>query len=173
MPTIINEVDGAAGAKPFISSTWRKGVPGPRHSCRRIRASSQARADGADIVWIIDPLDGTTKTLSVACRHFMLWSIALPNQRARSNMPVRSDPVRQEELTASRGRGRCVERQAPGALKAREKDHLDGCFAWVPASRFRRRFRPRSLRPKLTGHFVSKGLGSGQGTPAIRRCAPS
>ena len=57
---------------------------------------------GADYEWIIDPLDGTTNfihgvphfAVSIACKY-----------RGRLEHAVIIDPVRQEEFTASRGRG--------------------------------------------------------------------
>ena len=57
---------------------------------------------GADYEWIIDPLDGTTNfihgvphfAVSIACKY-----------RGRIEHAVVIDPVRQEEFTASRGRG--------------------------------------------------------------------
>ncbi|NLJ12504.1 inositol monophosphatase family protein [Denitrificimonas caeni] len=58
--------------------------------------------EGADYEWIIDPLDGTTNfirgvphfAVSIACKY-----------RGRIEHAVVIDPVRQEEFTASRGRG--------------------------------------------------------------------
>lgn len=57
---------------------------------------------GADYLWIIDPLDGTTNFLrgvphyavSIACQY-----------KGRIEHAVIYDPIRQEEFTASRGRG--------------------------------------------------------------------
>lgn len=58
--------------------------------------------EGADYQWIIDPLDGTTNfirgvphfAVSIACKY-----------RGRLEHAVVLDPIRQEEFTASRGRG--------------------------------------------------------------------
>lgn len=58
--------------------------------------------DGADYQWIIDPLDGTTNfihgiphfAISIACRY-----------RGRIEHAVVYDPMRDEDFTASRGRG--------------------------------------------------------------------
>lgn len=58
--------------------------------------------EGADYEWIIDPLDGTTNfihgvphfAVSIACKY-----------RGRLEHAVIIDPIRQEEFTASRGRG--------------------------------------------------------------------
>ena len=62
----------------------------------------QGTGEGADYQWIIDPLDGTTNfvrgiphfAVSIACKY-----------RGRLEHAVIIDPVRQEEFTASRGRG--------------------------------------------------------------------
>jgi myo-inositol-1(or 4)-monophosphatase len=62
----------------------------------------EGSGDGADYQWIIDPLDGTTNfirgiphfAVSIACKY-----------RGRLEHAVIIDPVRQEEFTASRGRG--------------------------------------------------------------------
>ncbi len=58
--------------------------------------------EGADYQWIIDPLDGTTNyihgiphfAVSIACRY-----------RGRIEHAVVYDPMRDEDFTASRGRG--------------------------------------------------------------------
>ncbi len=60
------------------------------------------KGEGADFEWIIDPLDGTTNfirgvphfAVSIACKY-----------RGRIEHAVVIDPIRQEEFTASRGRG--------------------------------------------------------------------
>jgi myo-inositol-1(or 4)-monophosphatase len=58
--------------------------------------------DESEYVWIIDPLDGTTNFLR-GIPHFAV-SIAC-KYRGRLEHAVVLDPVRQEEFTASRGRG--------------------------------------------------------------------
>lgn len=63
---------------------------------------TEGHNEGADYQWIIDPLDGTTNfirgvphfAISVACKY-----------RGRLEHAVIIDPIRQEEFTASRGRG--------------------------------------------------------------------
>ncbi len=63
---------------------------------------SEGSGEGKDYLWIIDPLDGTTNfirgvphfAISIACKY-----------RERLEHAVVLDPVRQEEFTASRGRG--------------------------------------------------------------------
>ncbi|MDO9617445.1 MAG: inositol-phosphate phosphatase [Pseudomonas sp.] len=62
----------------------------------------EGSGEGTDYLWIIDPLDGTTNfirgvphfAVSLACKY-----------RGRLEHAVVIDPVRQEEFTASRGRG--------------------------------------------------------------------
>ncbi|MDH4611319.1 inositol-phosphate phosphatase [Pseudomonas sp. BN102] len=62
----------------------------------------EGKGEGADYLWIIDPLDGTTNfirgvphyAVSIACKY-----------KGRLEHAVVLDPVRQEEFTASRGRG--------------------------------------------------------------------
>jgi myo-inositol-1(or 4)-monophosphatase len=62
----------------------------------------EGKGEGADYLWIIDPLDGTTNfirgvphfAISIACKY-----------KGRLEHAVVLDPVRQEEFTASRGRG--------------------------------------------------------------------
>jgi len=63
---------------------------------------SEGSGDGADYVWVIDALDGSANfirgiphyAVSIACKY-----------RGRLEHAVIIDPVRQEEFTASRGRG--------------------------------------------------------------------
>lgn len=65
----------------------------------------KGKDEGEDYLWIIDPLDGTTNFLrgvphyavSIACQY-----------KGRLEHAVVLDPVRQEEFTASRGRGAAV-----------------------------------------------------------------
>ncbi len=61
----------------------------------------EGSGEGADYLWVIDPLDGTTNfihgvphfAVSIACKY-----------KGRLEHAVVLDPVRQEEFTASRGR---------------------------------------------------------------------
>jgi myo-inositol-1(or 4)-monophosphatase len=78
--------------------------------------------DGADYLWIIDPLDGTTNFLrgiphyavSIACKY-----------RGRLEHAVVLDPVRQEEFTASRGRGAALNGHR---LRVSPRKSLDGAL---------------------------------------------
>lgn len=95
----VSEVDKTA--EEIIISTLIKSYP--NHGFLGEETGLQKGTDdGADYVWIIDPLDGTTNFLrgvphyavSIACQY-----------RGRIEHAVIYDPVRQEEFTASRGRG--------------------------------------------------------------------
>ncbi len=76
------------------------------HPDHGINAQTSGRIDGkgegAEYEWIIDPLDGTTNFIR-GVPHFAV-SIAC-KFRGRIEHAVIIDPVRQEEFTASRGRG--------------------------------------------------------------------
>ncbi|HZJ95596.1 MAG TPA: inositol monophosphatase family protein [Thiopseudomonas sp.] len=62
----------------------------------------KGKGEGADYQWIIDPLDGTTNFIH-GVPHFAV-SIAC-KFRGRLEHAVIIDPIREEEFTASRGRG--------------------------------------------------------------------
>ena len=95
----VTEVDQAA--EQCIIAALRKAYP--NHGILAEETGLHAGSgDGADYLWIIDPLDGTTNfihgvphfAVSIACKY-----------RGRLEHAVVLDPVRQEEFTASRGRG--------------------------------------------------------------------
>lgn len=95
----VSEVDRAA--EQNIIYQLRKTFP--NHGFHGEESGFQpGHGDGADIVWIIDPLDGTTNFLR-GVPHFAV-SIAC-RIKGRIEHAVVLDPVRQEEFTASRGRG--------------------------------------------------------------------
>lgn len=82
----------------------------------------EGSGDGADYLWIIDPLDGTTNfvrgiphyAVSIACKY-----------RGRLEHAVVLDPVRQEEFTASRGRGAALNGRR---LRVSARKSLDGAL---------------------------------------------
>lgn len=82
----------------------------------------QGSGDGADYQWIIDPLDGTTNfirgvphfAVSIACKY-----------RGRLEHAVILDPVRQEEFTASRGRGAALNGRR---IRVSNRKSLDGAL---------------------------------------------
>ncbi len=95
----VSEVDRAAEQK--IIDALRKAYP--THGIRGEETGFHAGSgEGEDYLWIIDPLDGTTNFLR-GVPHFAV-SIAC-KYRGRLEHAVVLDPVRQEEFTASRGRG--------------------------------------------------------------------
>src|SRR5450830_295298 len=95
----VSEVDRAAEQK--IIDALRKAYP--THSILGEETGMhKGSGEGEDYLWIIDPLDGTTNFLR-GIPHFAV-SIAC-KYRGRLEHAVVLDPVRQEEFTASRGRG--------------------------------------------------------------------
>jgi myo-inositol-1(or 4)-monophosphatase len=95
----VTEVDRAA--ELMIVQAIRKAYP--THSFLGEEGGAlEGSGEGADYQWIIDPLDGTTNfirgvphfAISIACKY-----------RGRLEHAIVLDPVRQEEFTASRGRG--------------------------------------------------------------------
>ncbi|MBM7059980.1 inositol monophosphatase [Pseudomonas sp. UL073] len=82
----------------------------------------EGSGEGADYLWIIDPLDGTTNfirgvphfAVSIACKY-----------RGRLEHAVVLDPVRQEEFTASRGRGAALNGRR---LRVSARKSLDGAL---------------------------------------------
>ena len=95
----VSEVDRAA--EKVIIEALRKAYP--THAIYGEETGLHAGSgEGEDYLWIIDPLDGTTNFLR-GVPHFAV-SIAC-KYRGRLEHAVVLDPVRQEEFTASRGRG--------------------------------------------------------------------
>ncbi len=95
----VTEIDRAA--EQTIIAALRKAYP--NHGILAEESGLQpGSGDGADYLWVIDPLDGTTNfirgvphyAVSIACKY-----------RGRLEHAVVLDPIRQEEFTASRGRG--------------------------------------------------------------------
>ena len=93
----VTNVDKAAEA--VIIDTIRKSYP--QHTIITEESGEHVGED-LDVQWVIDPLDGTTNFLR-GIPHFAV-SIAC-KYRGRLEHAVIIDPVRQEEFTASRGRG--------------------------------------------------------------------
>ncbi|WP_395479514.1 inositol-phosphate phosphatase [Pseudomonas aeruginosa] len=95
----VTEVDRAA--EQTIVAALRKAYP--THTIMGEEGGFiEGSGEGADYLWVIDPLDGTTNfihgvphfAVSIACKY-----------KGRLEHAVVLDPVRQEEFTASRGRG--------------------------------------------------------------------
>src|SRR5690606_15890132 len=131
----VSEVDLAA--EQCIINALRKAYP--NHGFMGEESGlTPGSGEGSDYLWVIDPLDGTTNFLR-GVPHFAV-SIAC-KYKGRLEHAVVLDPVRQEEFTASRGRGAALNgrrlrvsprRSLEGALlgtgfpfRDSQLDHLD------------------------------------------------
>jgi myo-inositol-1(or 4)-monophosphatase len=95
----VTEVDKAAEAD--IIQTIRR-----LHPDHAILAEESGASGDSDVVWIIDPLDGTTNFM----HGFPTFAVSIACQiRGRLEHAVVFDPMRQELFTASRGDGAQVE----------------------------------------------------------------
>ncbi|MFC3609104.1 type III secretion system regulator SuhB [Stutzerimonas tarimensis] len=115
----VTEIDRAA--EQSIINALRKAYP--NHGVMGEETGLQpGSGDGADYLWIIDPLDGTTNfvrgvphyAVSIACKY-----------RGRLEHAVVLDPVRQEEFTASRGRGAALNGKR---MRVSARKSLDGAL---------------------------------------------
>ena len=115
----VTEIDKAA--EQSIVAALRKAYP--NHGILGEEGGLlEGSGDGADYLWIIDPLDGTTNfvrgiphyAVSIACKY-----------RGRLEHAVVLDPVRQEEFTASRGRGAALNGRR---LRVSSRKSLDGAL---------------------------------------------
>lgn len=115
----VTEVDRAA--EETIIQALRKAYP--NHGILGEEGTSIAgTGEGADYQWIIDPLDGTTNfirgvphfAVSIACKY-----------KGRLEHAVVLDPVRQEEFTASRGRGAALNGRR---LRVSNRKSLEGAL---------------------------------------------
>lgn len=93
----VTEVDHAAERE--IIQQLRKAYPDHSILCEE---AGMLNGSDPDAVWIIDPLDGTTNFIR-GIPHYAI-SIAF-RYRGRLEHGVVYDPIKQEEFTASRGRG--------------------------------------------------------------------
>ncbi len=95
----VTEVDKAAEAD--IIGTIRR-----LHPDHAFLAEESGASGDSDVVWIIDPLDGTTNFM----HGFPTFAVSIACQiRGRLEHAVVFDPMRQEIFTASRGDGAQVE----------------------------------------------------------------
>jgi myo-inositol-1(or 4)-monophosphatase len=115
----VTEIDRSA--EQMIIQALRKAYP--THSFLGEEGGLQdGSGEGADYQWIIDPLDGTTNfvrgvphfAVSLACKY-----------RGRLEHAVIIDPVRQEEFTASRGRGASLNGRR---LRVSQRKGLEGAL---------------------------------------------
>lgn len=115
----VSEID--RNAEEIIIAALRKAYP--NHGILAEESGLIKGTDeGADYLWIIDPLDGTTNFLrgvphyavSIACQY-----------KGRLEHAVVLDPVRQEEFTASRGRGAAANGKR---IRVSARKSLDGAL---------------------------------------------
>ncbi len=92
----VTQVD--QGSEQAIMETVRKAYPDHGFLCEE----SGSTASDAEVVWIIDPLDGTTNFIHGFPQYCV--SIAVRNRGALAHAVI-YDPVRNELFTASKGRG--------------------------------------------------------------------
>ena len=95
----VTKVDTAA--EEMIVEGLKKRYPNHGFYCEESGLTA-GTGDGAEYVWIIDPLDGTTNFIH-GIPHFAI-SIAL-RVKGQMEVAVVLDPMRKEEFTAVRGRG--------------------------------------------------------------------
>ncbi|MBS0365389.1 MAG: inositol monophosphatase [Proteobacteria bacterium] len=104
-----SEVDQAAEAD--IIGTIRRHYP--QHA---FLAEESGSSGSGDVVWIIDPLDGTTNYL----HGFPVFAVSIACQiRGRMEHAVVYDPISQELFTASRGAGAHLDNRRMRVSKAR------------------------------------------------------
>ncbi len=185
----VTEVDRAA--EQTIVAALRKAYP--THAIMGEEGGFiEGSGEGADYLWVIDPLDGTTNfihgvphfAVSIACKY-----------KGRLEHAVVLDPVRQEEFTASRGRnGRRLRvsgrKSLEGALlgtgfpfRDNQIDNLDNYLNMFrslvgpprrrrqsgPGLRRRRTLRRLlGIRPVRMGHGGRRPAGTGSRRPGER-----
>jgi myo-inositol-1(or 4)-monophosphatase len=135
----VTEVDRSSEQE--ILKQLRKAYPDHGFLCEE-SGIIEGTGAGADYQWIIDPLDGTTNYVN-GIPHYAISIACLFKGKIEHAVIV--DPVRQEEFTATRGRGaqlngrriRVTQRRGlEGALlatgipfKARQQQHMDNYLA--------------------------------------------
>ncbi|KZY17180.1 inositol monophosphatase, partial [Alcanivorax sp. HI0035] len=82
----------------------------------------RGKGDGADFQWVIDPLDGTTNFIHGFPQYCV--SIAL-KYKGKLEHAVIYDPNRDEEFTASRGRGAALNGRR---IRCTNRPGLEGCL---------------------------------------------
>jgi myo-inositol-1(or 4)-monophosphatase len=145
----VSEVDRAAEAE--ILATIRK--PYPQHG---FLAEESGRTGGDEVVWIVDPLDGTTNFLhgfpqfavSIACEH-----------RGRLEVAVVFDPLRSELFTAARGEGAQLDGKR---VRVSRRRSLEGALI---GTGFPYRANVRYLKPYLGMLEVVMGAAAGVRRP--------
>lgn len=111
----VSEVDHAAERE--IIATIRRAHPG-----HAFLAEESGRSGNGEVVWIIDPLDGTTNFL----HGFPTFAVSIACQiHGRLEHAVVYDPMRQEIFTASRGRGAHLDNRR---MRVSRQSSLDGAL---------------------------------------------
>ena len=103
--------------------------------------------DGADVTWIVDPLDGTLNYLC-GIPHFAV-SIALQRGRQLEHGVI-VDPVRNEEWVASRGAGAYLNGRRIRVSQAREMGNVMLATGMPPGARGR-----MDSYVEMLGHFTA------------------
>jgi myo-inositol-1(or 4)-monophosphatase len=114
----VSEVDRAAEAA--IVDTLLKTYPD--HAILAEEGTAKGANAGADYVWIIDPLDGTTNFLHGLPQYCV--SIALAHRGVVTHGTI-LDPVRGDLFTASRGRGAFLNDRR---IRVSKRQHLRDCL---------------------------------------------
>jgi myo-inositol-1(or 4)-monophosphatase len=111
----VTEIDRAAEAD--IIETIRR-----LHPDHAFLAEESGASGSSEVVWIIDPLDGTTNFM----HGFPVFAVSIACQvRGRIEHAVVFDPMRQELFTASRGEGAQVEGRK---MRVSKQTTLDGAL---------------------------------------------
>ena len=119
MNDFVTEVDRAAEKR--IIETLLKAYPD--HGILAEESGIiEGKGEGADYQWIIDPLDGTTNFIHGFPQYCV--SIALKH-KGKVEHAVIYDPNRDEEFTASRGRGAALNGRR---IRCTNRPGLDGCL---------------------------------------------
>lgn len=113
----VTKVDQAA--EESLIENIRKRYPNHGFLCEE-SGHQPGKEDGADYLWIIDPLDGTTNFIN-GIPHFAI-SIAL-QVKGQLEVAVIIDPIKQEEFTAVRGRGAQLNGKR---VRVNDRKQLDG-----------------------------------------------
>jgi myo-inositol-1(or 4)-monophosphatase len=111
----VTEIDRAAEAD--IIETIRR-----LHPDHAFLAEESGSSGNSEVVWIIDPLDGTTNFM----HGFPTFAVSIAAQvRGRVEHAVVFDPMRQELFTASRGEGAQLEGRR---IRVSKQSTLDGAL---------------------------------------------
>jgi myo-inositol-1(or 4)-monophosphatase len=114
----VSEVDRKA--EDDIIRTIRRSYPDHAILAEESGAHGRAAPDKAEVLWVIDPLDGTTNFL----HGFPVFAVSIAvMMRGRLEHGVIYDPMRQERFTASRGAGAQVDGRRMRVSQTRQVSH--------------------------------------------------